>query len=291
MSRDSVRTIFVRQSIVSSMGYKFKSDLVDSGGTELPDYSWHLARELLEQVRGYDFTQTAESDGVSVRMFEHSLEETQAFVDWAVTIWNTEFRSVHRSRRISTDEFLSNMELRDGGTPIESALVMFECWLEGNEKYTGPYLSTEIFPYMGPSKEPFATIGNLSAAVGLAVLDNLVMNVESMTKEQAMYSLSRAWEFASIARWSNHLEMGLYFEVEGAREAKRRAARARHVNDPKQAVKQEVRGLWQSWEDEPSRYPSIAAFARDMCDKWPESLTSEVVVSRWVREWRKEGKQ
>lgn len=269
------------------MGYQFKSDLVTADGMSLPNYLRRVARELLEQVRGYDFTQTAEAGQVSVRMFGHSLEEIQAFVDWAVTIWNQEFRSVHRSRRLSTDEFLSNIELRDGDAPIESSLIMFEYWHEGNS-YEGPYLSTAIFPYEGPSEEPFATIGNLSAAVGLAVLDNLVMNVESQEKEEAMYALGLAWEFASIARWSNHMEMALYFNMEGGREEKRRAARARHAKDPKQSVKQEVRGLWRRWEDEPSRYPSIAAFARDMCNKWPESLTSEIVVSRWVREWKKE---
>ena len=85
------------------------------------------------------------------------------------------------------------------------------------------------------------------------------------------------------------MDMALHFEAESRRMKMVRAANAKHDKDPKQAVKRQVRELWQLWEASSTKYPSIAAFARDMCDKWPDLLTSEVVVSRWVRDWKRVG--
>ncbi|WP_334043409.1 hypothetical protein [Burkholderia ambifaria] len=274
------------------MGYQFKSSLLRAylsheASARFPEYFAPVALELSEQVRGYDFTQTAQDGRIHVMMFEHKLEDTQRFVDWSVEIWNQIWRSAHRSRKISTDECLANIELRDGGTPLESLLVMFESWQEGSESDDGPYLSLTKYSTDQFSDDPFATIGNLCAAIGLAVLDQLIVHFKSKNKERALYELGLAWQFASIARWSNHMDMAMYFEMESSRERMARAARARHMKSPIQIVKQEVHELWQTWEQSPSNYPSAAAFARDMCDKWPDLLHSEVVVARWVRDWRK----
>ncbi|QVN22488.1 hypothetical protein [Burkholderia pyrrocinia] len=274
------------------MGYKFKSAVLmaylsHEASARFPEYFASVALELSEQVRGYDFTETAQDGRIHVRMFEHKLEDAQRFVDWSVEIWNQIWRSAHRSRKISTDECLANTVLRDGGTPLESLLIMFESWHEGSESDDGPYLSLMKYPFLEFSEEPFATIGNLCAATGLAVLDQLIVHFKSKNKERVLYELGLAWQFASIARWSNHMEMALYFEMASSRERMARAARARHTKSPIQMVKHEVHALWQMWEQSPSKYPSAAAFARDMCDKWPDLLHSEVVVARWVRDWRK----
>ncbi|KVR99616.1 hypothetical protein [Burkholderia vietnamiensis] len=274
------------------MGYEFNSGVLTAylsheASARLPEYFAPVALELSEQVRGYDFTETAQDGRIHVRMFEHNLEDTQRFVDWSVEIWNQIWRSAHRSRKISTDECLENIVLRDGGTPLESLLIMFEGWHEGSELEDGPYLSLMKYSFREFSEEPFATIGNLCAATGLAVLDQLIVHFKSKNKERALYELGLAWQFASIARWSNHMDMAMYFEMESSRERMARAARARHKKSPIQIVKHGVYELWQMWERSPSKYPSAAAFARDMCDKWPDLLHSEVVVARWVRDWRK----
>jgi hypothetical protein len=274
------------------MEYKFKSGaltayLSNKGSARLPEYFAPVALELSEQVRGYDFTESAQDGQISVRMFEHNLEDMQKFVDWSVEIWNQTWRSVHRSRKISTDELLANIVLRDGHTPLETLLLMFESWREDQDLEDGPYLSLTKYSFRGFSEEPFATIGNLCAAIGLAVLDQLIVHFTSKNKERALYELGLAWQFASIARWSNHMEMAMYFEMESSREKMARAARARHKKSPIQIVKHEVHQLWQMWERFPSNYPTAVAFARDMCDKWPDLLQSEVVVARWVRDWRK----
>ena len=64
-------------------------------------------------------------------------------------------------------------------------------------------------------------------------------------------------------------------------------AKLRHALDPKQAAKRFVKECWEVWRAQPEQYKSAAEFARAMLDKQPDTLKSEVVVSRWVREWAK----
>lgn len=253
----------------------------------LPKIYQRAAFALAEEARGYDFKETASNDQIRVSMFEHSLEQVCGFVDWSVDIWNRVSREFHSSRELTTKEFLINKPFRDGDTPLESLISTFEYWHELSEADEGPYISLEKYPSPAISHDTFATVGNLSAAVGLAVLDNLAENISSASKHSALYQLGLAWEFAMIARRNNHMDMARHFETESRRMKMVRAANTKHSKDPKQEVKRQVRELWQLWEASPTKYPSIAAFARDMCDKWPDSLSSEVVVSRWVRNWKK----
>ena len=186
---------------------------------------------------------------------------------------------------------IDNRTLRDGDTPLESLLILLEGWHEDSSSDDGPNVSTEKYPLSGLSSEPFATVGNLCAAVGLAVLDRLTLASSATTTEEVLYRLGLVWEFAVLARWNNHMDMAMHFEVESDRQRMVRAAKAKHSKDPRQRTKLLVRELWDQWERSPSKYPSTAAFARDMCDKWPDHVTSEVVVARWVREWRRSGER
>lgn len=278
------------------MKYQFKNEAFDKylsrksrSRLSLPKFYQRAAFTLAEEVRGYDFKVTVPDGQIHVKMFEHSLEEICGFVDWSVDIWNQISLETHRSRKLTTKEFLANKPFRDGETPLESLINVFESWHELSEADEGPYISLQKNPSPGFLQDPFATVGNLSAAVGLAVLDNLAEHLSSASKELALYELGLAWEFAMIAHKSNHIEMARYFEAESRRVKMVRAANAKHNRDPKQDVKRQVRELWQLWDASPNKYQSIAAFARDMCNKWPDLLASEVVVSRWVRDWKKAG--
>ena len=51
-------------------------------------------------------------------------------------------------------------------------------------------------------------------------------------------------------------------------------ARKRHAKDPRQTDKAKVRECWEAWRGKPSNYPSKAAFARDMLEKY-ENLKSQ----------------
>lgn len=262
--------------------------LTDRRQVKLPAYCERAAFQLSEEVRGYDFRETGSDGQIHVSMFEHNLDEICCFVDWSVEIWNKTVRQeVHRSRRITTDELLANRALRDGDTPLESLLVLLEGWHEDSSPDDRLYVSMEKYPFSGLSAEPFATVGNLCAAVGLAVLDRLTLASSATSNEGALYQLGLVWEFALLARWNNHMDMAMHFEAESGRQKMVRAAKAKHSKDPRQHTKLLVRDLWDQWARSPSRYPSIAAFARDMCEKWPDHVVSEVVVARWVREWRR----
>ena len=58
------------------------------------------------------------------------------------------------------------------------------------------------------------------------------------------------------------------------------------ANDPKQVDKSAVRECWELWRKDRIRYPSKAAFARDMLDKY-QTLISQKVIERWCGEWEK----
>lgn len=274
------------------MSYKFKNKALEAylsghATSDLPTYCERAAFQLCEEVRGYDFEETEPGGSIRVRMFEHRLTEICGFVDWSVEIWNETMRSVYRSRRLTTEEFIANHQFRDGSTSLESLLILFAGWYEDRSLGDGPYVSLKTYSNSLFAEEPFATVGNLCAAVGLAVLDRLTVGSSSNSVDAILYKFGIAWEFAMLARWNNHMEMAKHFEMESSREKMARAARARHKKDPRQQAKRQVLELWRRWENSPSNYASAAAFARDMCDKWPDLLTSEVVVSRWVRDWRK----
>lgn len=64
-------------------------------------------------------------------------------------------------------------------------------------------------------------------------------------------------------------------------------AKAKHATDQKQEEKRFVKDCWNAWNDEPSRYKSKAAFARDVLEKC-KLLESTKVIEDWCREWEKE---
>jgi hypothetical protein len=138
--------------------------------------------------------------------------------------------------------------------------------------------------------DPLATIGNLCAAFGLAVLDETLILWERGDLKNTLVYFGVAWEFASIARWLNHMQMGNFFNTEFHRRQMSKAAATRYSKDPKQAVKREVHSCWLAWGEAPKSYASVAAFSRDMISKWPDQLTSEAVISRWVRQWSRDAK-
>jgi hypothetical protein len=70
-----------------------------------------------------------------------------------------------------------------------------------------------------------------------------------------------------------------------SKRAGERAAK-RHAKDPKQAAKAFVRQCWDDWQSSPDSYRTTAAFARAMLDKFPDLLSSQPVIERWVRTWK-----
>ena len=68
--------------------------------------------------------------------------------------------------------------------------------------------------------------------------------------------------------------------------AGRKAATARYARGgPKAEAKRTVEECWRDWQKQPERYSSVAAFARDMLEKFPDELRSQHVVEGWSRDW------
>jgi hypothetical protein len=163
---------------------------------------------------------------------------------------------------------------------------MLEHWGEFEDCSFDEYIDIERYPSPANAEDPYATAGNLCAAFGLAVLDHTLSLHSNKEFETLLLTFSAAWEFASVARSLNREAMGRVFEQKAQSSRMSKAAANRYKRDPKQAVKQEVRSCWEAWQQSPASYPSVAAFSRDMLTKWPELLTSEAVIARWVRDWR-----
>lgn len=69
-------------------------------------------------------------------------------------------------------------------------------------------------------------------------------------------------------------------------EIARAGVAAKLARDPKQAAKATVKECWEAWQEEPDRYKSKAAFARDMLNKF-EHLESQPVIEGWCRAWER----
>jgi hypothetical protein len=100
--------------------------------------------------------------------------------------------------------------------------------------------------------------------------------------------LDAAWFFEQIEAVQRHARDAEF--LLSARDSTRASDRAktRHARDPKRHAKNFVRECWDRWQGAPSEYSSASAFARAMLDKLPNVLKSEVVVTRWVRQWQRE---
>lgn len=276
---------FRSKVIESRLKYRHSTDAL----IPPPDFCVALLTELGEQVRGMNFMEPErEGGGLGVAMFEHSYAEICAFVDWAVSIWNQTVRLELRSRALTIHELVTDRILRDGTDSRITVLLMFESWHEAEENFAYDYIPVERYPCPLFDEDPLATVGNLCAAFGLAVLDEALMLWENGDLLDTLAYFGAAWEFASIARLLNHMQMGRFFDTEFHRRQMSKAAATRYSKDPKQAIKREVQSCWLAWNKAPSSYASVAAFSRDMISKWPDQLTSEAVISRWTRQWKRD---
>ena len=132
------------------------------------------------------------------------------------------------------------------------------------------------------------------AVIGLLLVDDALAAMEVQRLSWASHLLSQAKDCAEEALLHELLQT----KEEDIRSAIQEAISARGVHamkaryakdtDGKQAAKKWVKECWRDWKAKPEKYKNASAFARDMLDKQPDRLTTEVVVSRWVRDWEKE---
>lgn len=100
-----------------------------------------------------------------------------------------------------------------------------------------------------------------------------VLLMESMDRVAEMFGSAIGWQGGKAGTGKS----GGNGKIKKNREAAAKATAKAHVRE-----------LWKIWQDDPGRYKGKAAFARDMLDKYPDELTSQPVIERWCRDWKKE---
>ncbi|MDI3511873.1 MAG: hypothetical protein PWQ61_2638 [Betaproteobacteria bacterium] len=108
-------------------------------------------------------------------------------------------------------------------------------------------------------------------------------HLECGRKEEALRTHTSSSVFFGSYLGSSYAEFG----SRSIRSMALLGAETKLLRDPRQQEKEFVRDAWQDWQKKLDRYPSSAAFARDMLDK-TEHLKSQAVIERWCRDWKKE---
>lgn len=130
------------------------------------------------------------------------------------------------------------------------------------------------------------------AAFGLVQIDRLAQQAaDGRSGWEALWVYDQVAECHSYVhhqKLSASMPVGKRIAEDAISKANRRAAHARHMRDPKQAAKAEILTRWKAWKQLPTKYRNTTQFARAMLDEYPDTLESEVVITRWVREWQKQ---
>lgn len=131
------------------------------------------------------------------------------------------------------------------------------------------------------------------AVIGLLLIDSAIVAMDAKRLSWAGHLMSQAQDCAEIAlliKLSETKQSEIQAATRDALSARGvRAMKVRYAKDKdgKQATKKWVHDCWMDWKAKPQKYKYASEFARDMLDKHPDSLTSETVITRWVRTWEK----
>lgn len=132
------------------------------------------------------------------------------------------------------------------------------------------------------------------AVIGLLLIDSATVAMEAKRLSWAGHLMSQAQDCAEIAlliKLSETKQSEIHAATREALSARGVSAmKARYAKDKdgKQAAKKWVYECWRDWQAKPEKYKNASTFARDMLDKQPDRLTTEIVITRWVRTWKKE---
>lgn len=178
-------------------------------------------------------------------------------------------------------------------SPCEGALSQIETWPQtmSRDSTVSP---EDLSPYLTSADAGLdgfealqATLSNVAAAVGLLKLDRAISCWENKKYDDALIHLARSAQFLASAVKSEMADSLNFFDRAHRRNVAQERARKRHETSVAAIGKENVHEWWVRWQGEPAMYQSIAQFARAMLDKYPDHLTSEAVIARWVRGWSK----
>jgi len=248
-----------------------KRQITGTWGDRLGAEAWDLGR------RAYTRLCAVAGSEVSVEDLLRVVDDTRPF--------HEEFFEALNAKALAGKIELMH---EDGVTPLELPLK----WREA--EWSWQVMTTVKFLNDLPSAADVALAESFGVQMLVAALLSLDAAVlHSLDDDSARMSaclLDAAWLVDQVESQERHERdaRALLKRLERARASDR--AKLRHARDPKRKARDFVRECWENWRRSPATYPSASAFARAMLDKQPDLLTSEVVVSRWVRGWDRETK-
>jgi hypothetical protein len=272
---------------------KFKSphliQLLDkeSGSKALvgPSFSWTTLTRLENVVGRHEFS----SSSKCVSLHPRTSDEILLLIEWATRIASNVMQSVAEEQvePLTIDDLRVDLAL-DSESAMEATIGIFEMWRD----FSPPEQLAQalVIPdsTLGPEFVSLEAIaGNLIGALGYLQLDQALLHWKATDQYHALKHLAYSWECALIANTLNEIDVSAFFDKLRRSELARNSANLRHQNDPKTLSKAFVKECWEAWRQRPEQYKSTASFARAMLEKQPDTLKSEVVVARWVRDWSK----
>ena len=269
---------------------KFDDTPIDYGGMPYAEslatvLDWPTCRITIEIAHGVDGI----PDGAEIAFPScREAHELERMIEWAATLASDHIAAVPGNEDIAkiTLAAILEDETDDYFGPFARVARFFEGLAHHTDARDRPWHGYYL---EGNGKADAAlqvTEGNLLAALGIAKMDRAFLCWERGELGRAAANVGMAWHCALIASSLNQSHLSDHYfvhrlpKIHGAF-----LARKRHLQDPKQQAKAFVFECWQAWQKAPGQYPSVAAFARGMLDKQPDTLTSEIVIARWVRHW------
>ncbi|TWO73021.1 hypothetical protein FN976_01945 [Caenimonas sedimenti] len=172
-----------------------------------PVFMLNALSELGREVRGMQLVW--DGDEPTMRYVERTYHDVCALVDWAAGILSKCLGSPQL-----TEALVLNTPTHSEKEPREALFGIIEFWHQFDEEGEGPHLNADDYPHPTGNVVPYTTIGNVAAALGIAILDRLLVHRPNLSSDEALADLGAAWQCAFFAGRSNHFELLRHFWAE-----------------------------------------------------------------------------
>ena len=168
---------------------------------DTPAFVADALHELGQQVRGMRFEVNRYPGQRSVRFVDSSYTDVCAIVDWAGAIHSK------ICGELSTEALVLGNEAHNLQNSRSAFIGVLEYWHEFDQVNEPVYLCPVRYPHPYLLAAPNATLGNMCAAFGLAIVDRLLARQGILSMERQHGELGAAWQCAVLASRHNHLDI------------------------------------------------------------------------------------
>lgn len=176
----------------------------------VPEYVLAALEQLGNEVRCLVFEEG--NEGRVVRSTPRSYTEICSLVDWAAAIQNNLY-----GERVATEALVQGDGNGFTGSSRDEFVFLLRMWHDFDAPDEPVYMCANRYPppyLMAPLN---ATLGNICAALGLAILDRLVVRQElgALSAERQLTELGATWQCAELASRHNQNEILTYWYEHG----------------------------------------------------------------------------